>query len=127
MGAATDGWSVAARSFGFVRTTRSLFLHRITGFHPFFPAALEGINVPVPFCHQFLCHPDTGVFIRSGTVQYDCVHFRVDIRPFAELLGVAANGARYFLVAAGPVAAGPNIEDDGVRFVEPGFQFSRGH
>jgi hypothetical protein len=114
-------------SFGFDLTVRSLFLHRITGIHPFFPAALEGINITVTLCHQFLCHPDTGVFVRSGTIEYDCIIFRVDIRPIAEFLGVAANGSRDFLIAAGPIAASPNIKNDGVRFVEPGFQFIRGH
>ena len=126
-GATTGGSHAAALTFGFDLTVRSLYLHRITGIHPFFPAALEGIYIPVALCHQFLCHPDTGVFVRSGTIEDDCILFRVDMRPFAELLGVAANGSRNFLIAAGPIAASPNIKNDGVRFVEPGFQFIRGH
>ena len=52
-------------------------LNRVFGAKPLPPATLKGINFSVSFVDYLLCHPGTGVFAGSGTVENKCTVFRI--------------------------------------------------
>lgn len=73
-----------------------LCFRRILRPEPLAPSSFKRINFGVPFCQKFLCQTDTGVFVRSGTIQYQGLIFGVSIFPLFEILRSGPLSPFYF-------------------------------
>ena len=63
------------------------------GSEPFVPASLEGVDRDVSFLHKLPCHPGTGPFIRSGTVEDKSFVPRILVDPGTDLTRLLSDRA----------------------------------
>jgi hypothetical protein len=90
----------------------------VVSIQPFFPTASEHIDLRKPFLQQFLCHPGTGSFRGSGSVQNEGIILRIFVNPRRDILGFFPDGALDLRMALSPVTGGAYIQDDQIGFPE---------
>jgi len=101
--------SIATASLNRLRIVDLFRFGGIFSFFPLIPPAFKNINILKSFIHQFPCQTDTGVFIRSCSVQYNCLCFGIPRIPAIKFVWIFLNCAFDFNAAFLPILWAPNI------------------